>query len=76
MRWKYLSTAEGQLNKPDNSQSEEKRLEGWRKFDRTEDKIMALYSSEAADPGSTGCGLELHEIIDLMPDRPEGADPR
>ena len=61
---------------PDNNQSEEKRLEEWRKFDRTEDKVMALYAAEAADPRSTGCNLSLEEISDLMPDRPEGPDPR
>ena len=57
--------------KPEDSQSKEKDLKAWRKFDRAEDKVMALYASEVADPGSTGCGLDLDEIIDLLPSRPE-----
>lgn len=62
--------------KPEDSQSEEKRLKAWRKFDRDEDKVMALYAAEASDPGSTGCNLSLEEITYLMPNRPEGPDPR
>ena len=61
-------------NKPKMSESE--RLEAWRKFDRDEDKVMALYAAEASDPGSTGCNMSLEDISDLMPDRPEGEDPR
>ena len=54
-----------------NNKSAEKSSEQWKRFDRAEDKVMALYFSEVADPGSTGCGLEPDEIIDMMPIRPE-----
>ena len=30
------------------------------------EKMMSLYSSEAADPGSTGINMSLNEISDLM----------
>ena len=60
----------------ENNQSEEKRLKRWRQFDRDEDQLTNLYFAELTDTGSTGCGASPEEILDLMPDRPEGTDPR
>lgn len=70
-QWKLVHTVEGQLNKPDNNQSEEKRLEAWHKFDREEDRIMSILASEMADPGSTGCGPDWEFEL---PENPRDTD--
>lgn len=50
----------------ENRKTDEQRLQDWKKFDRDEDKFMAIMASEMADPGSTGVGLSIDQIVHVM----------
>ena len=60
IRKKYVPWS---IKKTRDLEERKRESKGYR---RNEEKIMSLYSSEAADPGSTGVNMSLNEISDLM----------